>query len=320
MAIPAYVECVYPHQAWFAKASATQRAKPEFVQVRAAFDTFRASIAAVDANALPDNQMIDEYVHHINIYKDFADALPIKVAFSAQTKFHSTIMEEFWTYLLGEQLTRMKLVPVEQGQILFMGSGAALQSTFFGPHSLSALLNVQQQTDPWFQVRTKDRDFMIARRARIAVTVDGVEVNERTGAGTYRLLSERASLLPLVTIECKQYVDKTMLDNAMAAADHRRLTTPSCLDLIAVELNKLSDWNIGGSGLDNLFLLRKQRLVDAAFIGGTGPKDTVDVARRNPIDSAVVKKIYRCVESHLNAPYWRASEAELLATGVALHV
>jgi hypothetical protein len=264
--------------------------------------------------------MIDEYVRHLNVYKDIADALPIKQAFNAQTKFHSNIMEEFWTHLLGEQLTRMNLVPAQQGQILFMGSGAALQSTFFSPHSLSALLNVQQQTDPWFQVRTKDRDFMIARRACIGLTVDGVGVSERTRQGAYRLLSAQISLLPLVTIECKQYADKTMLDNAMAAAGHRRLTTPSCLDLIAVELNKLSDWNIGGSGLDNLFLLRRQHLVGATFTRGTGPKDTVDVSRRNPIDSAVVKKIYACVKKHLEALYWRASDTELLATGVALHI
>ena len=319
MAVPNFVECTYPHAKWFKSASAAQRAKSEFAIAHAGYQAFRASIDAVDVQLLNETGMINGYVAALNVYKDVVDQLRFKTAFNAQSKFHSNIMEEFWCLLLSEQVNRTGLQPNQAGKILFMGDGSALQSTFFGPHSMGALLDQQQPNDPWFQVRTKDRDFLIARKATISLTVDGVEVRQRTKVGTYRLLSEAPSLLPIVTIECKQYVDKTMLDNAMAAADHRRLTTPSCLDLIVVELNKLSDWNIGGSGLDNLFLLRRQRLADATFLSGTGPTDTVDVARRNPIDANVVTKVYELVKAHLAAPYWRASEAELMATGVALN-
>lgn len=318
MTVPTYVECVLPHSDWFTKANAKHQQKPEFLSVQAAYQAFRQSLNIADTAGLNDTSMITAYVNALNIYKDIIDQLQYKTAFNAQTKFHSNIMEEFWCLLFSEQLFRSGYVPAAPGKVLFLGCGSALQSAFFAPHSFAALLGSQGINDPWFQVRHKDRDFLIARRATVKLTIDGTEVRERTKGGSYKPLSENPSLLPIVTIECKQYLDKTMLDNAMAAADHRRLTTPSCLDLVAVELNKLSDWNIGGSGLDNLYLLRKQRLTDATFLAGTGPIDTVDVTRRNPIDVTVVTLIYNTVKSHLNTPYWRASEAEFLQSGVAL--
>jgi hypothetical protein len=319
MAIPAYAEASLAHEAWFTAAKGGHRSKPAFPQAQAAYKKYRAALARADK--LPsDRALIAGYVDALNAYKDEVDQLAYKLAFNAQTKFHSTVQEEFWCLLFGEQLTRLQLAQSTGTPALYIGSGSALQNLFFAPHSLTDLIGQQQQGEPWFHCRTKDRDFMIARPVTLQLSMNGAEVHRASGKGggnaTYKPISAERCLLPIVTIECKQYVDKTMLDNAMAAADHRRLTSPHCLDLITVELHKLTDWNIVSSGLDNLYLLRKQNLATATYDReGAGPTDTVDVTKRKPIQLDVVERVYERTKAHLTAPYWRASVNELLRDG-----
>ncbi len=250
----------------------------------------------------------------INAYKDIIDCREFTVKgepprFLAQQKVHSTVMEEFWAMMMGSLLKRSSHELPEHTTV-YLGPGQALQNIIFAPKNLANLLAGPSETDPWFQVRLKDRDCMMAIQVHLQITTNGIEARipirkkgeeilpekERT-----RPLSAGPIYLPFISMECKQYADKTMLDNAISAATHLKVTNPFCLELITIELNKLSDLNISGSGIDNLYLLRRQQLKAATYRSGVGPTDTVDVSRRKPIDLDVVKSVCGRIKRHLNA-------------------
>lgn len=256
-----------------------------------------------------ENMFLKQSVAAINSYKDFIDSRPFTVAgeparFSPQRKIHSTVMEEFWAMMLAVILCRSSQRRPEHTAV-YIGPGEALQNIIFAPQKLANLLTGPTLTDPWFQVRQKNRDCMMALRVGLRIAVEGIEVP----------LAEKI-LLPFISVECKQYCDKTMLDNAISAAAHLKVTNPFCLEILIAELNKLSDLNISGSGIDNLYLLRRQQLKEATFKRADGPTDTVDVCRRNPVDLEVVKAVCGRVKRHLNAQgYFWADVQTFLATG-----
>ena len=150
---------------------------------------------------------------------------------------------------------------------------------------------------------------MLAFKCDLTLTANGDEVDLRTDRGRGDVY------IPLVTIECKQYIDKTMLDNALSAANKLKVFAPFSLDLVSVELNKLSDVNIAGSGMDGFYLLRKQKLSETTFSRGEGPKDTPDVRKRQPICHNVVFELYSAIKSHIENDLWYPQESDILDKG-----
>lgn len=279
-----------------------------------AYDTFARKFHGLCNDSVSEDTFLKGAVAAINTYKDIIDGRDYTLKgqpahFSAQQKVHSTVMEEFWARMLGEFLRRSSHKFAEQTTV-YLGPGAALQNIIFAPKTMAGLLAGPSETDPWFQIRLKDRDCMMAVEVDLKIMTCGVEARiAKSSQGEdilpesqrTRPLSESRVYLPIISMECKQYIDKTMLDNAISAATHLKVTNPFCLELITIELNKLKDINIAGSGIDNLYLLRRQQLKSATYRKGTGPPDTVDVARRKPIDIDVVQAVCHRVQRHLSA-------------------
>lgn len=177
---------------------------------------------------------------------------------------------------------------------------------------------------------------MMALKVPFNLSVNGDDASLRTSTAISELF------IPLVTIECKQYIDKTMLDNALSAATKLKNFSPYTLDIITIELNKLSDVNIAGSGLDGFYVLRKQKLSTVTYGSrgkqqdfyntnssqnfndvydehGLGPNDTVSVEMRNAIDQSVVLSVYNQIKTHLEKDIWHATVDDFLSQGVLVN-
>ncbi|MCC4783751.1 Bpu10I family restriction endonuclease [Vibrio lentus] len=298
------MEILYPHSHWFDNANQSHRTKPEFNRAQTAYRIYREALR--DANAIEnDREYIQVATVALNAYKDVVDLLEFKRAFNAQTKFHSTVHEEFWAILAQHLLSQLDL-PLDRARV-YIGPGQSLQGLYFHPESPEQAFGTQLGNT--IKPKFKDRDFMIALKTDFNLTLNNHRAPLRTSGSIPELL------LPLVTIECKQYIDKTMMDNALSAATKLKAFSPFTLDIVTIELNKLSDVNIAGSGLDGFYILRKQKLSEARFRNGDGPRDTVDVTRRNPLDSEVILKVYEAMKNHIESNRWHCDEDAFFEQG-----
>lgn len=297
------MEIYKPHKSWFNKASLTNRNKELFDVALSFYKEYEKSIK--NSFHLEEKEFIESITVALNTYKDEIDQLKYKKAFNAQTKFHSSIHEEFWVSI-GEYL--VKNSNLEDTDNIYIGAGQGLQGLYFSPNNLKDLetVNLSSLIKPKF----KDRDFMIALKVDLSLLLN----NEKTIIKTST--NRKQVCFPLVSIECKQYIDKTMLDNAFNAANKLKTFAPYSYEAISIEFNKLSDVNILGTGIDSFFVLRKQKLSQATFRKGEGPSDTVDINKRNKIDSEVVFKAYKDMERHFTKNFWVTNETDFLSSGI----
>lgn len=295
---------VLPHEQWFNNANQKHRSNPLYQEAYEAYQTYRSLIEESDELEL-EKDFVDIATDALNDYKDLIDTLPFKKAFNAQTKFHSTVHEEFWCLLTCKIIERSsKDIPSEY---LYLGPGNSLQGIFFHPESAQQF--VSGKMGGVLKPKFKDRDFMLAFQCDLDMYANGDEVELQTDRKRTNVY------IPLVTVECKQYIDKTMLDNALSAATKLKFFAPFSLDLVSIELNKLSDVNIAGSGMDGFYILRKQKLSEATFSKGEGPTDTPDIRKRKPICSDVVFELYNAIKSHIESDLWYPKEKDFLTKG-----
>ena len=131
--------------------------------------------------------------------------------FSSQGKFRSTILEEFM-YILFRDLIVEKLSAIEDvNKKIKIGGQRAYTNLYF---SGSNFLNFVE--NPEIGIHQKDQDFAIYRPVKITV-----ENNLPLNAN-----------LPVVAIENKTYIDKTMLDGSISTAEKIKAGNPYCLFLI----------------------------------------------------------------------------------------
>jgi hypothetical protein len=137
----------------------------------------------------------DRLVDLLNDYKDFIEHERFRKSFNAQTKLHSTVLEEFIYYVF-------RLIPKIEDSMR-LGSMEAYTNLFFAPKNLEAL-----NSDCGVNIYTKDQDFAIAKTATIVATPEGQNSEKR-----------HKIQIPVVSVECKTYVDKTMYEGSVATAE-----------------------------------------------------------------------------------------------------
>ena len=115
------------------------------------------------------------------------------------------------------------------------------------------------------RINVKDQDFAIYRKILIKANGESKEIN-----------------VPIVAIECKTYIDKTMLEGAIATAEKFKNGNPYCLYVVVTETYGVSyDVDPAYSRIDQIYVLRKGKMTD------------------NPIDYEVVKDLFSFVKNHL---------------------
>jgi hypothetical protein len=139
---------------------------------------------------------------------------------------------------------------------------------------------------PRILVEKKDHDFAIGLKIIARLEPRGAEAE---------IVDEWD--IPLVTIECKTYLDKTMLQDASSAAGVVKLRSPNGLCIVVAEWLKLTEAvNLHKFNLDQIFVLRKQRNTDREFRYRKGYV-------KNPIYPDVVMELYSLVRTHLTSDW-----------------
>jgi ribosomal protein L32E len=99
--------------------------------------------------------------------------------------------------------------------------------------------------------------------------------------------------VPAVAIECKTYLDKTMLEGSSRAAEEIKARHPNGLYIVVMEYIKLTEAvNLRKYKVDQIYVLRKQKNTDREY-------RYLPSFTQNPIDYATVEHLFNTVRTHL---------------------
>lgn len=211
---------------------------------------------------------IKQIVERLNFYYDFVDH---NSPYSPQAKVQSSILEEFLYLLFEEKVRKIN----EKNSSIYSGSANAYSNLYFIP-------DPQKDNDEYeIGVQKKQQDYAIYRKF-----------------GLDQVFSKQAALkikdsglnVPIVAIECKTYIDKTMLDAAIALAEKLKSGNPQSLFLVVAEEYDISEQvDPSYSRIDQIYILRKNK-----------KKQKNDKNyKKKKIQADVVSELYRRVCRHL---------------------
>jgi len=222
-------------------------------------------------------RLIEERVRLLAEYKDFIDQQKYAEHFDSRSNLHSSVLEEFMYYLFKD------LVKAFTPQALVGKGNGTFKDMFFVHRNYSEMVH-----RPGVQIETKDHDFVIG------TTIDATL---RCVAGSDDEVETVSLHLPAVAIECKTYLDKSMLEASSNAAEQLKARNPNGLYIVVMEWIKLAEQvNLRKYKVDQIYVLRKQRNTDREF-------RYLDSYIKNPIDPGVVKHLFQYVRSHLTAEW-----------------
>lgn len=225
------------------------------------------------SNSLEDS--LESSVFALNRYKDHVEEYNINKAnkkkiFSAQSKFESTIIEEYLCRILKNKFGN---------DVLQYGPVQAYSSLYF---SYSDKSSFKQGVE--IKLNVKNQDVGIYKRERLSVNSD----------------KNYSVFIPIVCIECKTYLDKTMYEGSVATANRIKLGNPYCTFIIVTETYDIKeDVDIETSRIDNIYVLRKQRRSEYK-------------KNPNPISADVICSLLDFIRSKLD--FRRKSVNELIRT------
>lgn len=240
--------------------------------------------------ALEDNdaEIINQRVQLFNGYKDFLDQQHYAEKFDSRSNLHSSVLEEFVYYLFRDMVKSFNPEAI-------VGKSRAFKDLFINPTSFAEMV-----TQPNVKIERKDHDFIIGVSIEAKMVVKGSDEPE-----THTI--EVAA----VAVECKTYLDKTMLEGSSGAAEQLKSRNPNAKYIVVAERLKLSGHvNLQKYKVDQIFVLRKQKNTDREF---TYAESYV----RNPIYEDVVNNLFEMVRSHLTAD-WEGSIEHGLERGFLL--
>lgn len=109
--------------------------------------------------------------------------------------------------------------------------------------------------------------------------------------------------IPAIVVECKTYLDKTMLEGSSRAAEDLKARNPNSLYIVVMEWIKLtSDVNLRKYKVDQIYVLRQQKNTDREY------RYTDDYIK-NPINPQVVWHLFSSVRRHLTTDWANGIES-----------
>ena len=176
-----------------------------------------------------------------------------------------------------------------------IGKSHTFKDLFFSADSYADMLDT-----PTIRVERKDHDFAIGVKIEASFKTAG-----QTKAET------NVWDLPAIAIECKTYLDKTMLQDASTAAEIIKHRNPNALYIVVAEWLKLTEAvNIRKFKIDQIYVLRKQKNTDREY----RYKETYV---KNPIHHDATIHLYETVRQFLTTP-WEGSVNHGLQRGYLL--
>lgn len=247
-------------------------------EIRAQYDTWKASnlalIGPTKDVAKNDRAIIIKRVELFNNYKNFIDQQRYAEQFDSRSNLHSSVLEEFMYYLFKDLVGSIS-------QSALLGKSHTFKDIFFTADSFADMLNT-----PTIMVEKKDHDFAIGVQIEASFKAIG---QEKTEMNVWDL--------PAVAIECKTYLDKTMLQDASTASEIIKHRNPNALYIVVAEWLKLTEAvNLRKFKIDQVYILRKQKNTDREFRYREG-------YIKNPIYPDVAQHLFETVRSFLTSSW-----------------
>lgn len=253
-----------------------------------------------------DDAIIEQRVELLSTYKDFLDQQHYAEKFDSRSNLHSSVLEEFLYYLFRD-LAR------DFGVNALIGKSHTFKDIFFVPPKYAEMLK-----HPYARIEKKDHDFVIG--ATIEASFEAVtppETEKNSGEMSTLIKEEPENYsevtitgntethifdIPVIVIECKTYLDKTMLEGSSRAAEELKARNPNSLYIVLMEWIKLSsDVNLRKYKVDQIYVLRQQKNTDREF-------RYEETYMKNPINPKVVQHLFHKVRKHLTMDWTRAIE------------
>ncbi|MCC7635765.1 Bpu10I family restriction endonuclease [Stenotrophomonas rhizophila] len=268
------------------------KCKALLAEIRPVYDKWRmdneAIYGPIGVASDGDKATLKRRVELLNEYKNFIEERRFVEAFDSRSNLQSSALEEFMYYLFADLIKSIS-------PNALVGKSHSFKDIFFRPPSFSEML-----LKPHAFVEKKDHDFAIGVSVNASLVTKGAVASE----------PEKWDL-PAVAIECKTYLDKTMLQDVSTAAEELKLRNPNAMYIVVAEWLKLTESvNLKKTKIDQIYILRKQKNSDREV--RLRPEYV-----KNQIFDDVVEHLFTTVRDHLTKP-WGGSIAAGLAKGVLL--
>lgn len=232
-----------------------------------------------------DSKIIEKRVELLNDYKDFLDQQHYAEQFDSRSNLHSSVLEEFLYYLFKD-------VVGDISKDALIGKCHAFKDIFFRPSNFRTMVKQIESN-----IEKKDHDFAIGVSVLSSLTCKGLDISENDEWD-----------IPAIAIECKTYLDKTMLQDASTAADQLKQKNPNAMYIVCAEWLKLTDSvNLKKYKIDQIYVLRKQKNTDREFRYEEGYV-------KNPLYNDVVEHLFKTVRDYLTTD-WEGGVSESLNKG-----
>lgn len=244
--------------------------------------TLRGPVKLIDEN---DFAVIEKRVRLFNEYKDFLDQQQYAEQFDSRSNLHSSALEEFIYYLFRDLVA-------DYSKHALIGKSHAFKDIFFRCASYNEMI-----TQPHTMVEKKDHDFVIGSTINASFQCKGMTIIENESFD-----------MPAVAIECKTYLDKTMLEGASTAAEQLKSRNPNAIYYVVAERLKLTEAvNLKKYKVDQIYVLRKQKNTDREY-------RYLEGYVANPIYADVVWHLFSAVREYL-ATDWHGMIADGIERG-----
>jgi Bpu10I restriction endonuclease len=244
-----------------------------------------------------DSKIVQRRVRLLSAYKNFIDQQKYAEKFDSRSNLHSSVLEEFLYYLFKDLIA-------DFGRNTLIGKSHTFKDIFFVPPNYLEMLK-----RPYARIEKKDHDFVIGTTIQITLeSSPPPDQDEQTGKlstifkeepENYSDIKVRDNAetqifdLPIIVIECKTYLDKTMLEGSSRAAEDLKARNPNSLYIVVMEWIKLSnDVNLKKYKVDQIYVLRQQKNTDREL-------RYRDNYCKNEINPIVVEHLLNTVRQHL---------------------
>jgi Bpu10I restriction endonuclease len=244
-----------------------------------------------------DDAIIARRVEILSEYKDFLDQQHYAEKFDSRSNLHSSVLEEFLYYLFKDLVK-------DFGENALIGKSHTFKDIFFVPPKYSEMLK-----RPYARIEKKDHDFVIGATIQASFQAGTPPEKDENPGEILPLLKEEPENyseitvtgntethifdIPVVAIECKTYLDKTMLEGSSRAAEDLKARNPNSLYIVLMEWIKLtSDVNLRKYKVDQIYVLRQQKNTDREF-------RYEEKYVKNSINPVVVQHLFYKVRKHL---------------------
>jgi len=221
-----------------------------------------------------DKEIIQKRVALFSDYKEFIDQQKYAEKFDSRSNLHSSVLEEFIYYIFRDLV-------FEFSNSAVLGKAHTFKDIFFNSSSFKDMVS-----KPNAKIEKKDHDFIIGVNIVTKMNCDGSEDIE-----------EHNWQIPAVAIECKTYLDKTMLEGSSTAAEQLKQRNPNAIYIVVSEWLKLTEQvNLKKFKVDQIYILRKQKNTDREY-------RYADNYKKNPVFVDVVEHLFDTVRKHLTSDW-----------------